>query len=122
MNNDLEKLPARMGELRKLEFIYAQHNDITELPDCNGSECLKEVHISNNFIKVSWSCSDSSQSKIILSRHFCQEIPPDFCQNLPQLKVLDLRDNKIEKLCSEIAYLQSIMRLDLSNNSIDRFD
>lgn len=37
------------------------------------------------------------------------------------MKVLDLRDNKIEKLCSEIAYLQSIMRLDLSNNSIDRY-
>ncbi|KAJ6637501.1 Leucine-rich repeat-containing protein 40 [Pseudolycoriella hygida] len=98
MNNDLEKLPANLGELRKLEFIYAQHNDIVELPTCNGCESLKEIHISNNFIK---------------------EVPADFCQNLPQLKVLDLRDNKIEKLCSEIAYLQSIMRLDLSNNSID---
>ncbi|KAG4068641.1 hypothetical protein HA402_002332 [Bradysia odoriphaga] len=98
MNNDLEQLPSQMGELRKLEFLYAQHNDIVELPVCNGCESLKEIHISNNFIK---------------------EIPPDFCQNLPQLKVLDLRDNKIEKLCSEIAYLQSIMRLDLSNNSIN---
>lgn len=52
MNNDLEKLPSRLGELRKLEFIYAQHNDIVELPDCNGCESLKEIHISNNFIKV----------------------------------------------------------------------
>ncbi len=52
MNNDLEKLPAQMGELRKLEFIYAQHNDIVELPVCNGCESLKEIHISNNFIKV----------------------------------------------------------------------
>lgn len=41
-----------MGELRKLEFIYAQHNDIVELPLCNGCEGLKEVYISNNFIKV----------------------------------------------------------------------
>jgi len=52
MNNDLEKLPSNMGELRKLEFIYAQHNDIVELPSCDGCESLKEIHISNNFIKV----------------------------------------------------------------------
>lgn len=52
MNNDLEKLPSQMGELRKLEFIYAQHNDIAELPAFSGCESLKEVHISNNFIKV----------------------------------------------------------------------
>lgn len=52
MNNDLEKLPTQMGELRKLEFLYAQHNDIVELPMCNGCESLKEIHISNNFIKV----------------------------------------------------------------------
>lgn len=54
MNNDLQKLPANM-ELRKLEFIYAQHNDIAELPDFNGCESLKEIHISNNFIKVTHS-------------------------------------------------------------------
>lgn len=51
MNNDLEKLPSNM-EIRKLEFIYAQHNDIVELPVFNDCESLKEIHISNNFIKV----------------------------------------------------------------------
>lgn len=50
-----------------------------------------------------------------------QEIQSDFCENLPQLKILDLRDNKIEKLPDDIAYLQSLIRLDLSNNSINRY-
>ena len=98
MNNDLKSLPPVMGELRKLECFYVQHNDIPELPDFTGCEALKEIHISNNYIK---------------------EIPGEFCENLPQLKVLDLRDNKIEKLPDEIAMLQSLMRLDLSNNSIN---
>jgi Leucine-rich repeat (LRR) protein len=87
-----------MGELRKIEFIYAQHNDIDKLPDLEGCDHLQELHISNNFIK---------------------EIPEKFCEKLPSLKVLDLRDNKIENLPDEIAMLQSLMRLDLSNNSIN---
>lgn len=97
MNNDIKFLPEYMGDLRKIEFIYAQHNDIDKLPDLEGCEHLQELHISNNFIK---------------------EIPEKFCEKLPSLKVLDLRDNKIEKLPDEIAMLQSLMRLDLSNNSI----
>lgn len=52
MNNDLTQLPPLMGDLRKLECLYAQHNDITELPNFAGCETLKEVHISNNFLKV----------------------------------------------------------------------
>uniref|UniRef100_A0A182Y318 Disease resistance R13L4/SHOC-2-like LRR domain-containing protein n=1 Tax=Anopheles stephensi TaxID=30069 RepID=A0A182Y318_ANOST len=95
--NDLKKLPPVMGELRRLECLYVQHNDIDELPDFTGCEALKELHISNNFIKT---------------------LPGDFCENLPQLKVLDLRDNKIERLPDEIALLASLTRLDLSNNTI----
>lgn len=97
MNNNIKFLPEYMGDLRKIEFIYAQHNDIDKLPNLEGCEHLQELHISNNFII---------------------EIPEKFCEKLPSLKVLDLRDNKIEKLPDEISMLQSLMRLDLSNNSI----
>lgn len=97
MQNDLKILPKFMGDLHRLEFFYCHHNDITELPMLEGCDALQELHISNNFIK---------------------EMPADFCNNLPNLKVLDLRDNKIEKLPEEIAMIQSLMRLDLSNNSI----
>lgn len=86
-----------MGELRKLDCLYVQHNNIRELPDFIGCISLKEIHFANNYVT---------------------DIAGDFCENLPQLQVLDLRDNKIEKLPDEINMLQSLMRLDLSNNSI----
>lgn len=54
MNNDLHALPAAIGELRKLECIYAQHNDIQALPAFAGCEAIKEIHISNNFLKVNF--------------------------------------------------------------------
>lgn len=98
MKNDLKSLPKFMGDLRKLECLYVQHNDIIDLPDFTGCTQLKEIHISNNFIK---------------------EIPIDFCESLPQLQVLDLRDNKIELIPNEIEALQNLIRLDLSNNSIN---
>lgn len=43
-----------MSELRKLECLYAQHNDIKELPEFIGCDSLREIHLSNNFITVSF--------------------------------------------------------------------
>lgn len=48
-----------------------------------------------------------------------QEISADFCEHLPHLQILDIRDNKIERLPDEIAQLQALVRLDLSNNSLN---
>lgn len=50
-HNSLKGLP-KMGELRKLQFLYAQHNDIEELPDFEGCENIQQLHFGNNFIKV----------------------------------------------------------------------
>lgn len=50
-----------------------------------------------------------------------QEVRPEFCESLPQLKILDLRDNKITKIAEEILMLQQLIRLDLTNNELSRF-
>lgn len=41
-----------MGELRKMEILDANHNDIVELPDFYGCTALKEIYLANNFIQV----------------------------------------------------------------------
>lgn len=50
-NNNLKKLPP-LGELRKMEILDANHNDIEELPDFYGCSALRELYIANNYIKV----------------------------------------------------------------------
>ncbi|XP_044260698.1 leucine-rich repeat-containing protein 40-like isoform X2 [Tribolium madens] len=95
-HNDLVYLP-KMGELAKLQFLYAQHNNIEEIPDFEGCTHLQQVYFGNNYIK---------------------EVTPDFCENTSNLKILDLRDNKIEQIPNEIAMLQHLIRLDLTNNDL----
>lgn len=52
-NNNLKKMPP-LGELRKMEILDANHNDIEELPDFYGCTALKEIYLANNYIKVSY--------------------------------------------------------------------
>ncbi|XP_020717819.1 leucine-rich repeat-containing protein 40 isoform X2 [Ceratitis capitata] len=96
-HNDLISLPEDMGSLRKLSCLYLQHNDITQLPSFEGCQCLQELYVANNLIG---------------------KLPENFCSNLPHLKILDLRDNKITKIPDEISLLKNLIRLDLTNNSI----
>ncbi|GJQ71783.1 hypothetical protein Trydic_g11476 [Trypoxylus dichotomus] len=96
-HNNLKNFPSQMGEMRKLQTVYAQHNDIENLPSFEGCEHIQELYFGNNYIKT---------------------IPSQFCEDAVNLKILDLRDNKIEELPKEIAMLQHVIRLDLTNNEL----
>lgn len=49
--NSLKKLPA-LGELRKMQTLEANHNDIVALPDFYGCTAINEIYLANNYIKV----------------------------------------------------------------------
>lgn len=95
--NSIKFLPESMGELRKLQMFWAQHNDIREIPDFTGCDGLQEIYLGNNFIK---------------------EIPPDFCENLLHLKILELRDNQITELPQGITKMMQLSKLDFTNNDL----
>ncbi|XP_047509093.1 leucine-rich repeat-containing protein 40-like [Pieris napi] len=97
-NNNLKKLPA-MGELRKMEILDANHNDIEKLPDFYGCTALKEIYLANNFIK---------------------EITEEFCDQIQHLNVLNIRDNKLEVIPENISLLKKLKRLDLTNNNLNK--
>ncbi|XP_066259924.1 leucine-rich repeat-containing protein 40-like isoform X1 [Euwallacea similis] len=98
-HNSIKNLPESLGELRRLQILYAQHNDIEEIPDFTGCECIQEIYFGNNYIK---------------------EIPPEMCDNMPHLKVLDLRDNKIDTLPKELTKLMHLNKLDVTNNDLTK--
>ena len=97
-HNQLELTPDSMQDLAHLEQLFLQHNCLERLPCLNHCQHLKEVILGFNQIK---------------------EVSVEDIDNMAnQLKVLDLRDNKIDVLPDEIIHLQSLERLDVSNNNL----
>lgn len=49
-----------------------------------------------------------------------QGVTGEYLQHLQTLSILELRDNRISKLPDDIAMLQQLQRLDISNNNISQ--
>ncbi|KAF4522135.1 hypothetical protein B566_EDAN012597 [Ephemera danica] len=95
-NNEVSVLPP-LGELRKLEMFRADHNMLTQVPDLRGCLCVREMHVGGNCI---------------------EEIAPELVEDLANLRVFNLRDNKLEEIPEEMTNLRNLIRLDLGNNGI----
>jgi len=50
-DNQISFLPP-LGDLRKLEMLFLQHNQLVALPDVKGCTALKELHLADNTVKV----------------------------------------------------------------------
>lgn len=95
-NNNLKRLPT-IKKLSKLRCLYATHNDIEEIPDFEDCGSIEELYFGNNFIKT---------------------IRKSFCEFMGNLRVLELRDNKIVEIPEDIIKLQQLIKLDLTNNDL----
>uniref|UniRef100_UPI00358E5918 leucine-rich repeat-containing protein 40 n=1 Tax=Myxine glutinosa TaxID=7769 RepID=UPI00358E5918 len=94
--NCLDFVPEELGTLPNLQMLFLQQNQLSSVPRL-GCTKLKELHVGNNRI-----CT----------------LHKEQLETLTSLNVLDLRDNQLEALPSEIDLLHSLQRLDLSNNSL----
>ncbi|XP_023726055.2 leucine-rich repeat-containing protein 40, partial [Cryptotermes secundus] len=95
-DNQISFLPS-LGDLRKLEMLFLQHNHLVALPDVTGCMALKELHLADNIIK---------------------ELDVELLEGLSRLRVLNLCNNEVTSLPEEISGLQLLVRLDLTNNSL----
>lgn len=96
-SNLLETVPPDMGSMESLELLYLRRNKLRVLPDFPSSRQLKELHLGENQIEM---------------------LGAEHLQHLQAILVLDLRGNKLRSVPEEMALLQSLERLDLSNNDI----
>ncbi|XP_018022150.1 leucine-rich repeat-containing protein 40 [Hyalella azteca] len=94
--NDVSKLPSSLSNLCKLTSLYLCHNRLAELPELNLPS-LRELHLANNCLK---------------------ELSSEVLGGLRGLRVLDLRENKLDELPDDITLLQMLERLDLANNTL----
>uniref|UniRef100_A0A250XZI4 Leucine-rich repeat-containing protein 40 n=1 Tax=Castor canadensis TaxID=51338 RepID=A0A250XZI4_CASCN len=83
--------------MESLELLYLRRNKLRFLPQFPSCRLLKELHVGENQI---------------------EKLGAEHLKHLNSILVLDLRDNKLKSVPDEISLLQSLERLDLSNNDI----
>ncbi|XP_043431180.1 leucine-rich repeat-containing protein 40 isoform X3 [Prionailurus bengalensis] len=96
-SNFLETVPPELANMESLELLYLRRNKLRFLPEFPSCRLLKELHVGENQIEM---------------------LGPEHLKHLNSILVLDLRDNKLKSVPDEITLLQSLERLDLSNNDI----
>ncbi|XP_029330888.1 leucine-rich repeat-containing protein 40 isoform X2 [Mus caroli] len=95
--NLLETVPPDVGSMESLELLYLRRNKLCVLPEFPSCRQLKELHLAENQI---------------------EKLGAEHLEHLQAILVLDLRGNKLRSVPEEMALLQSLERLDLSNNDI----
>ncbi|EHB16546.1 Leucine-rich repeat-containing protein 40 [Heterocephalus glaber] len=96
-SNLLETIPPEFAGMESLELLYLRRNKLRFLPEFLSCRLLKELHVGENQIEM---------------------LGAEHLKHLSSILVLDLRDNKLKSVPDEITLLQSLERLDLSNNDI----
>uniref|UniRef100_A0AC11BJS0 Leucine rich repeat containing 40 n=1 Tax=Ovis aries TaxID=9940 RepID=A0AC11BJS0_SHEEP len=96
-SNLLETIPPELASMESLELLYLRRNKLRFLPEFPSCKLLKELHVGENQI---------------------EKLGAEHLKHLNSILVLDLRDNKLKSVPDEITLLQSLERLDLSNNDI----
>ncbi|XP_027805320.1 leucine-rich repeat-containing protein 40 isoform X1 [Marmota flaviventris] len=96
-SNLLETIPPELAGMESLELLYLRRNKLRFLPEFPSCRLLKELHVGENQIEM---------------------LGAEHLKHLNSILVLDLRDNKLKSVPDEITVLQSLERLDLSNNDI----
>lgn len=96
-SNCLTEIPEDLGLCPYLEQLYLRHNRLENLPEHHELSSLKELHLGNNRLST---------------------ITPRFCECITNVRVLDIRDNKLVDIPEEIVNIRHLERLDLTNNSL----
>ncbi|KAF0744551.1 hypothetical protein Ae201684_001025 [Aphanomyces euteiches] len=95
--NQIQELPASMGELYQLETLEIEHNQLVTLPDAIGN--LKSLTV------------------LRLGSNYLTSLPKQFSL-LPKLKELDVKLNRLAQLPDDIGNMTALTHIDASSNSL----
>lgn len=130
--NELRSIPENWGisKLRRLQQLYLQHNNITELShdSLEGLSSLRVLNLSYNHIETfSDSLFHGSKElrEVHLQHNELYELPPGLFHRLEQLLVLDLSSNQLSSHHIDNSTFSGLIRLivlKLSHNALTRID
>eukprot|EP01112_Ceratiomyxa_fruticulosa_P004576 TRINITY_DN15113_c0_g1_i1.p1 TRINITY_DN15113_c0_g1~~TRINITY_DN15113_c0_g1_i1.p1 ORF type:complete len:438 (-),score=96.51 TRINITY_DN15113_c0_g1_i1:84-1397(-) len=137
-NNELKELPEEIKFLTNLRKITLHHNQLTSLPPFfSNFNTLNELELNSNKINILPPLNTLSLLRLDLRENKLTELPllppklaelylgfnsfsrfPVVVCSLTELKILDIRDNRLEEIPEEICKITGLKRLDLTNNDL----
>lgn len=117
-NLDIEELPASVGKLTNLDYLFLELNQLDDLPDEIGNlKYLKRLYLNDNFFKhfPESICNLQNLRELRLEHNKIEQITPQIWQ-LENLEVLHLSYNRLTTLPSEISQLKKLRRVWLVGN------
>lgn len=115
-NNQLQRLPNQIGNVKGLLVLKAGFNKLRELPDEFSGLCnLQELSLRDNptLEALPSIALFRSLSKLSLRNSKLDSVPTEVC-DLPNLSELDLRDNvQMRAIPVEIGRMRLLRKLDL---------
>ncbi|KAG6961621.1 hypothetical protein JG688_00008988 [Phytophthora aleatoria] len=144
-SNQLKALPSTVGRLRNLKTLSAHSNQIVELPASFGSlaglltldlkkNCLvttgdafldltsiKYIDLRQNKLEVFPTLPENNAclDQLFLGFNLLRDIPESVVLSVKEsLTVLDVRDNKLQRLSDRIPQLYRLKTLDVTNNDL----
>ena len=120
-NNQLEDLPAEIGNLTNLTELYLRNNQLKDLPaEIGNLTNLTLLILESNQLKdlPAEIVNLTNLTRLDLDNNQLEDLPAEIV-NLTNLTGLYLANNRLEDLPAEIVNLTNLTRLDLDNNQLE---
>ena len=119
-NEGLASLPAEIGNLTKLQYLYLSNNHLTSLPaEIGNLTNLQYISLRNNSLtRLPPEIGNlTNLNKLCLNNNCLTTLPAEI-GNLTKLQYLYLYNNNLTTLPAEIGNLTKLQLLYLSNNNL----
>ncbi|XP_068432217.1 leucine-rich repeat-containing protein 69 isoform X1 [Clinocottus analis] len=118
----LKVVPAGISGIANLSVLLLNNNSIDRLPaELRALRCLAELNLGNNALKEVPAVLGHLESlkKLYLFSNQIKAVPPDVIDSLPNLVVLNLNHNQIQRLPPEIKSLSLLRHLSVLGNKLE---